>query len=601
VITRPRQVIAWAFLLNGRGATILAGERRRTALPLEIDTMRPLLTLVLALVASVSIARAADDSPYDVVVHGGTIYDGGGGPGVRADVALKGDRIVAIGDLKNAQAKRRVDATALAVAPGFINMLSWATTSLLADGKSQSDIRQGVTLEVFGEGWSMGPLNARMKKEMIDRQGDIKYDVPWTTLGEYLQHLESRGVSCNVASFVGATTVRIHAVGYDDRKPTDSELDQMRDLVRQAMEEGALGVGSSLIYAPAFYADTHELIELCKVAAGYQGMYISHIRSEGQKLLESVEELIRIAREAGLPAEIYHLKAAGRDNWPKRQQVVDLVESTRAGGLRITADMYTYTAGATGLDASMPPWVQEGSLTKWIERLRDPETRKRVAAEMRTPTDKWENLLLAAGSPERVLLSGFKNPQLKHLTGKTLAEVASRRGTSPEDTAMDLVIEDNSRVDTVYFIIDEPDVKKNLALPWVSFGSDGPSEAPEGPFLLAQPHPRAYGNVARLLGKYVRDEKIIPLEEAVRKLSGLPAENLGLRDRGLLKAGYLADVVVFDPAKIHDHATFAQPHQYSTGVTHVFVNGQQVIADGEHTGAKPGRAVWGRGRKSAKS
>ena len=420
---------------------------------------------------------------------------------------------------------------------------------------------------------------------------------PWTTLSEYLDHLVARGVSCNVASFVGATTVRIHVLGYDDRRPTDEELDQMRQLVRQAMQDGAMGIGSSLIYAPAFYADTHELVELCKVAAEYQGMYISHMRSEGNRLVEGVEELIKIAREGGLPAEIYHLKAAGKDNWPKRRRVVELVEAARAGGTRITADMYLYTAGSTGLDGSMPPWVQEGGLAKWVGRLRDPETRRRVAAEMRTPTDQWENLLLAAGSPERVLLVGFKNPALKHLTGKTLAEVATRRGTTPEETAMDLVIEDNSRIDTVYFFIDEEDVRKNVALPWVSFGSDAASEAPEGPFLLSQPHPRTYGNFARLLGKYVRDEKVIPLEEAIRKLSGLPAANLGLADRGLLRKDYLADVVVFDPAKIQDPATFAQPHQYSTGMVHVLVNGAQVLSGGEHTGAKPGRAVWGRGRR----
>ncbi|HEX3726374.1 MAG TPA: D-aminoacylase [Pirellulales bacterium] len=535
---------------------------------------------------------------YDVIIGGGTLYDGTGRPPRTADVAIRGDRIAAIGDLAAMGAKRHVDARGLAVAPGFINMLSWATTSLLADGNSQSDIRQGVTLEVFGEGWSMGPLNARMKKEIIERQADIKYDVTWTTLGEYLEHLEKRGVACNVASFVGATTVRIHALGYEDRRATVAELDDMRRLVREAMQQGALGVGSSLIYAPAFYADTAELIELCKVAAEYQGMYISHIRSEGNQLVESVEELIRIAREARLPAEIYHLKAAGRDNWPKRQRVVELVETARAAGVRITADMYLYTAGSTGLDAAMPPWVQEGGLTKWVERLRDPETRRRVAQEMSTPTDQWENLLLAAGSADRVLLVGFDNPALKHLTGLTLAEVASRRKTTPELAAMDLVIEDNSRIDTVYFLMDEADVKKNVALPWVSFCSDSASPATEGVFLLSQPHPRAYGNVARLLGKYVRDERVIPLEEAIRKLSGLPAANLGLVDRGLVETGRFADLVVFDPAKIQDHATYDRPHQYATGVEHVFVNGAQVLAAGQHTGAKPGRAVWGRGKNT---
>ncbi len=528
---------------------------------------------------------------YDVIIRGGTVYDGSGAEGVVADVAIRGDRVAVIGQLGDAQAKTSIDAKGLAVAPGFINMLSWATTSLLHDGRSQGDIRQGVTLEVFGEGWSMGPLNERMKKEMIERQGDIKHDVPWTTLGEFLDHLVARGVSCNVGSFVGATTVRIHVLGYEDRRAAPAELDAMRQLVREAMQDGAMGVGSSLIYAPAFYADTHELIELCKVAAEFQGMYISHMRSEGNRLVQGVEELISIAREARLPAEIYHLKAAGRENWPKRQRVVELVEAARAAGVRITADMYLYTAGSTGLDGSMPPWVQEGGLAKWIARMREPETRRRVAQEMRTPTDKWENLLLAAGSPERVLLVGFKNPALKHLTGKTLAEVATRRGSTPEETAMDLVIEDNSRVDTVYFFIDEADVRRNVALPWVSFGSDASSEAPEGPFLLSQPHPRTYGNVARLLGKYVRDEKIIPLAEAIRKLTSLPATNLGLTDRGLLRKDYLADVVVFDPAKVIDLATYDKPHQYAQGMVHVLVNGTPVLSAGEHTGAKPGRAV----------
>ena len=554
------------------------------------------LGLMLALA---SLVVADEQVSYDTILRGGTVYDGTGSAGKQADVAILGDRIAAIGDLKDAQAKTIVDVTGKAVAPGFINMLSWATVSLLADGRSQADIRQGVTLEVFGEGVSMGPLNPRMKQDMLERQGDIAYDVPWTTLAEYLTHLETRGVSCNVASFLGATTVRINVLGYADRRPTPKELDEMRAIVRQAMEEGALGIGSSLIYAPAFYADTHELIELCKVASEYDGMYISHIRSEGNQLVEAVEELIKIAREAQLPAEIYHLKAAGADNWPKRDRVIELVEQARADGVRVTADMYLYTAGSTGLNGAMPPWVQEGGLRKWIERMRDPATRKRVAEEMRTPTDEWENLLLAAGTPENVLLVGFKNPSLKHLTGKTLAEVAKRRGTSPEETAMDLVIEDDSRVDTVYFMMSEDDVKRNIALPWVSFGSDASSPAAEGPFLLSQPHPRTYGNFARLLGKYVRDEQVIPMEEAIHKLTGLPAANLGLKDRGLLKQGYFADVVVFDPKTITDHATFAEPHQYATGMQHVFVNGEQVLKDGEHTGATPGRAVWGKGRKQS--
>lgn len=538
---------------------------------------------------------------YDVVIRGGTIYDGSGSPPFVGDLAIRGDTIAAIGSLGNARGRVEIDAAGLAVAPGFINMLSWATESLIADGRSQSDIRQGVTLEVFGEGWSMGPLNEAMRREMLERQGDIKYEIPWTTLGEYLECLVRRGVSTNVASFVGATTVRIHVLGYENRPPTPEEMERMRQLVRQAMEEGALGVGSSLIYAPAFYASTEELIELCKVAAEYGGMYISHIRSEGNRLLEAIDELIRIAREAKIPAEIYHLKAAGRANWPKLDEAIRRIEAARAQGLRITANMYPYTAGATGLDAAMPPWVQEGGHRAWIERLKNPAIRQRVTREMRTPTDRWENLYLMAGSPENVLLVGFKNEALKPLTGKTLAEVARLRGRSPEDTIIDLVIEDDSRVGAVYFLMSEENVRKQIALPWMSFGSDAESLAPEGVFLKANPHPRAYGTFARVLGRYVREEKIIPLEEAIRRMTSLPAENLKLDRRGRLKVGYFADVVVFDPAKVQDHATYERPHQYATGVIHVFVNGVPVLRNGEHTGATPGRVVRGPGYKAARA
>ncbi len=538
---------------------------------------------------------------YDVVIRGGTIYDGSGSPPFVGDLAIRGDTIAAIGSLGNARGRVEIDAAGLAVAPGFINMLSWATESLIADGRSQSDIRQGVTLEVFGEGWSMGPLNEAMRREMLERQGDIKYEIPWMTLGEYLEYLVRRGVSTNVASFVGATTVRIHVLGYENRPPTPEEMERMRQLVRQAMEEGALGVGSSLIYAPAFYASTEELIELCKVAAEYGGMYISHIRSEGNRLLEAIDELIRIAREAKIPAEIYHLKAAGRANWPKLDEAIRRIEAARAQGLRITANMYPYTAGATGLDAAMPPWVQEGGHRAWIERLKNPAIRQRVTREMRTPTDRWENLYLMAGSPENVLLVGFKNEALKPLTGKTLAEVARLRGRSPEDTIIDLVIEDDSRVGAVYFLMSEENVRKQIALPWMSFGSDAESLAPEGVFLKANPHPRAYGTFARVLGRYVREEKIIPLEEAIRRMTSLPAENLKLDRRGRLKVGYFADVVVFDPAKVQDHATYERPHQYATGVIHVFVNGVPVLRNGEHTGATPGRVVRGPGYKAARA
>ena len=552
----------------------------------------------LALLVAYANSNAADT--YDLILRNGTIYDGGGNAPISGDVAVNGDKIIAVGKLADAKGKTELDAKGLAVAPGFINVLSWANESLIQDGRSQSDIRQGVTLEVMGEGESMGPLNDKMKMEMVEAQGDIKYKVTWTTLDEYLEFLTRRGVSCNVASFVGATSVRIHELGHADRPPTPVELERMKKLVRQAMEEGALGVGSSLIYAPAFYAKTDELIELCKVAAEYNGMYISHIRSEGNTFLEAVDELIQIAREARIPAQIYHLKAAGESNWPKLDAAIKRIEAARTTGLKITADMYTYTAGATGLDASMPPWVQEGGYKAWAERLKDPKIRARVLKEMVTPTDKWESLYLMAGSPEKVLLVGFKNDKLKPLTGKTLAEVARLRGNSPEATAIDLVIEDGSRVDTVYFLMSEENVRKQIKLPWISFNSDASSLTPEGVFLKSNPHPRAYGNFARLLGKYVREEKLILLEEAVRRLTSFPAETFKLNRRGALKPGYFADIVVFDPAKIQDHATFEKPHQYATGVTHVFVNGVQVIKNGEHTGAKPGQVVRGPGWKGKK-
>lgn len=552
--------------------------------------------VAFALTCCAATCLSAAEPPLDVIIRGGTVYDGTGKPGVRADVGIRGDAIVSIGDLSQAEAKTIVDAKGKAVAPGFINVLSWATESLLEDGKSQSDIRQGVTLEVFGEGWSMGPLSEAMRKSEQQDQGDFKYDVDWTTLMEYLQKVEKRGTSTNIASLVGATTVRIHALGYDNRAPTAEELAKMKELVRTEMAAGALGIGSSLIYAPAFYADTKELTELCKVAAEYDGIYFSHIRSEGNRLNEAVEEFLTIVRDANIAGEIYHLKAAGKANWPKRAEVVKQIEAARAAGLRVGADMYTYTAGSTGLDASMPPWVQEGGYQKWADRLRDEETKKKVIAEMRTPSDQWENLLLLAGSPEKVLLVGFKNPDLRHLVGKTLADVARQRGVSPEEAAVQLVIEDGSRVQCVYFMMSEDDVKANIALPWVSFCSDSASLAPEGNFLQSQPHPRAYGTFAKLLGKYVRDEKVITLEQAIHKLSGLPATNLGLRKRGFLKPEYYADVVIFDPQTITDHATYEKPHQYATGVSEVFVNGVQVLKDGEHTGATPGRVVYGPGK-----
>ncbi|MEQ9297147.1 MAG: D-aminoacylase [Cyclobacteriaceae bacterium] len=539
----------------------------------------------------------AEQQSFDVIIANGTVYDGTGQPGVSADIGINADTIAYIGDLSSATAIKTVDASGMAVAPGFINMLSWAVESLIEDGRSMGDIKQGVTLEVFGEGWSMGPLSEEMRLDETKNQGEIKFDLTWTTLGEYLEYLEEKGISPNVASFVGATTLRIHQVGKDDRPPTDSELDSMRILVRQAMEEGALGIGSSLIYAPAFYASTEELIALCEVAAEYNGTYISHMRSEGNRLLESVDELLRISSESGIDAEIYHLKAAGSDNWDKMDQVIAKVDSARNAGLNITADMYTYTAGATGLNASMPPWVQAGGYEAWAERLKDPATRARLKEEIATPSDEWENLYLGAGSTDNVVLVGFKNDSLRFLTGKTLTEAAEILGKDPIETMMDLVIADGSRVGTVYFMMTEENIKKKIQIPWMRFGSDAGSLATEGTFIKTSTHPRAYGNFARLLGKYVREEKVIPMEEAIHKLTLAPATTLKIKKRGKITPGYFADLAIFDPNKIQDNATFEEPHQYSEGMVHVFVNGEQVLANGEHTNKFPGRAVRGPGWK----
>jgi len=547
--------------------------------------------LALTLLACAPDPRNAD---YDVIIRGGTIYDGLGGDPVVADLAIAGDRVAVIGELAGASGAIEIDAEDMAVAPGFINMLSWATDTLIEDGRGMSDIKQGVTLEIMGEGSSMGPLSEAMRAEATDRQGGIKYDIEWTTLGGYLEYLEARGVSPNVASYVGATTLRVHQVGYENRPPTAAELARMQDLVRQAMREGALGVGSSLIYAPANFASTEELTALVSVAAEYGGGYISHIRSEGNRLEEGVQELIKIASLTGAPAEIYHLKAAGKDNWHKLGNVFDLIEAAQQAGLPITANMYNYTAGSTGLNATMPLWVQEGGHDAWTARLKDPGIRARVIEEMKQPSDEWENFYVGAG-PENILLVGFRNEELRPLTGKTLQEVADERGADPAATAIDLVIEDDSRVDAVYFLMSEENVRRKLAMPWVSFGSDAGAPATEGVFTNTNPHPRAYGNFSRLLGNYVRGEKIITLQEAIRRMTSLPAYNMGIDHRGQLTEGFFADVVVFDAERIADQATFEEPHQYATGVRHVFINGAQVLRNGQHTGAKPGRVVRGPG------
>jgi N-acyl-D-amino-acid deacylase len=525
---------------------------------------------------------------HDVVMRGGIVYDGEGGPPYAADVAIDGDLIAAVMPAIGDRGRREIDVSGLAVAPGFINMLSWAIPSLIADGRAQSDVRQGVTLEVFGEGSSMGPLTDVMRRDQIERQADIRYEIPWTTLRQGLDHLVRLGVSVNVSSFVGATTLRAHEVGYDDQPANPDQLERMRRLARDAAVDGALGLGSALIYTPGTFASTDELVALAEAAGG---TYISHLRNEGDRLLEAVEELIDIARRGRVRGEIYHLKQAGKANWSKLPAVIERVEKARAEGLDITADMYPYAAGATGLNASMPPWVQAGGFRAWLARLRDPAVRDRVAREMLAPGRDWENLYLAAGGPDGVLLVSFKNDALKPLTGKTLTEVARMRGRSPEETAMDLVVEDDSRVGACYFIASEDNLRREVAIEWMSFGSDEAAPAPEGVFLKSNPHPRAYGTFARLLGHYARDEALVPLEEAIRRLTSFPAKNLGLDRRGRLARGYFADVVAFDAGKIADHATYADPHRYATGMVDVFVNGEEVLRRGEHTGARPGRVL----------
>jgi len=552
------------------------------------------LCATLLLVSAVPAAELPEK--FDVVIKNGTVYDGTGSEGRKADVAIRGDRIVGVGDFQNSSATNVIDAHGLAVAPGFINMLSWSTESLIQDGRSQSEIRQGVTTEIMGEGESMGPVNDRVRQYMLKQQTDIKYDIPWNTLVEYLQYLEKRGVSCNIASFIGATTIRENVIGFEDKQPTPQQMNEMRELVRKEMEAGALGIGSALIYPPAFYAKTEELIELCKVAAKYQGKYISHMRSEGNRLLEAFDELLHISREAHIPAELYHIKALGQKNWGKIDTLLTRIEAARKEGLPIRANMYTYIAGGTGLDACLPPWTQDGGYPELLKRLRDPEIRKKIAAEVKVDSDKWENLYLGAGSPDRIVLSDFTSEKLKPLDGKSLAEIAKIRGTDPIETIMDLLSENEARIGAMYFLMSEENVRKEITKPWISFGSDEASQAPEGVFLKSTPHPRAYGTFARVLGKYARDEKLVTLPEAIRRLSALPATNLGLDHRGFLREGMFADVVVFDPTKIADYATFENPAQYATGMKNVFVNGREVLKNGEHTGAKPGRALYGPGK-----
>jgi N-acyl-D-amino-acid deacylase len=529
----------------------------------------------------------------DLVIQGGQVFDGSGGPPYLGDVGIRGERIVYVGPPRPMRAKKVIDAHGKAVSPGFVNMLSQAQESMIADGREESDLFQGVTLEVMGEGDSMGPLTGEMAARNESRESDIKYPINWRTLGQYLQAREQAGTSLNIASFVGATTVRDFVLGEGDVQPSPQQLREMRDLVRQAMEEGALGVSSALIYTPASFAKTDEIAALATEAGMCGGIYITHMRSEGDALLEAVDETISIARQSGAPAEIYHLKAGGKSNWPKLDELIAKVNSARASGVRITADMYTYTAGGTGLDAAMPPWVREGGLEAWIQRLKSPDVRARVAKEMDDPHAGYENLYVKAGS-DGMILAAFKSDKLKPLTGKSLTEVASMRHESPEDTAMDLVVEDGSRVGVIYFLMSEDNVRKQTTLPWMSFASDAEAPSPEGIFLESNAHPRAYGNFAKLLSTYVRTDKAVTLQDAIHRLTALPAANLSLKDRGFLKKGYFADIVVFDPAKIQDHSTYIQPHQLASGVNDVIVNGQLALADGVATGAHSGQFVRGR-------
>jgi N-acyl-D-amino-acid deacylase len=561
--------------------------------------VRRIVATLGVLACALCTQEASAQTTYDVVIKGGQIYDGSGGAPFAGDVGVIGDRIAYVGKSRKLSAKRTIDARGRAVAPGFINMLSQVQESLFVDGREMSDLVQGVTLEVMGEGDSMGPITDAMAARNAARESDIKYPIDWRTLGQYLEGRERAGVSLNLASFVGAATVRDYVLGEDNVQPSAQQLAQMRDLVRQAMEEGAFGVSSALIYAPGSFATEDELVALATEAGRCGGIYITHMRSEGNHIFEAMDETISIARRSGAPAEIYHLKMAGKANWGRLDEAIAKIEAARASGVRITTNMYTYTAGGTGLDATMPAWVREGGLEAWIQRLKDPAIRARVAKEMSDPAAGYENLFLAAGA-EGMVLAAFKNDSLKPLTGKTLAEVAKLRGKSPEETIMDLVVEDGSRVGVIFFVMSEDNVRRQTALPWMSFGSDEQAPAPEGVFLQSQAHPRAYGNFARLLGKYVRTDKALTLTDAIHRLTALPAANLSLTDRGLLKKGYFADVVVFDPATIQDHTTYQKPHQLATGVSNVLVNGQLALADGKATGAHSGRVVRGRAWSGAK-
>lgn len=535
---------------------------------------------------------------FDLILRGGTVYDGSGGEPIAGDIGVRGDTIERVGDLRDARSGAVIDAAGMAVAPGFINMLSHSYLTMLHDGRSLSELKQGVTTQVFGEGSSMGPLNDGLRHRLTEQDPALNYSVEWRSLAEYLTFAEKKGVSQNVASYIGATTLRTYVAGHENRPLTRGELDIVCGLIREEMEAGALGIGSSLIYPPAFFATTDELIEMCAATAPYHGKYISHMRNEGLELLDGIDELVRIGREASVPAEIYHLKASGRDAWPLMQRAIEAVESARADGLAVTADMYTYTAGATGLSNCIPPWYHEGGQERLFERLADPAVRSEIRTTIETQRHGWENLYQDAAGAENILILQTRDPGLRRYQGKTLAQAAAMDGTDPLDAMMDLVMRDRSRVGTAYFMMAEENVRLGLSQPWVSLGSDAGSMAAEGVFLSRSTHPRAYGNFARLLGKYVREEKVLALPDAIRRMTRLPADNLGLDRRGRIEEGFFADLIVFDPATVADHATYENPHRYASGVRDVIVNGTVTLRDGEFAGTFAGRAVYGPGRRS---
>jgi len=552
--------------------------------------MEVIMRLKLTFLVITMMLISCSSEQYDLVIKNGTIIDGSGGESFVSDIAIKNGKIHRIENNISGTNSSEIDASGQIVAPGFIDILSWASGPIVYDGEVQSVVCQGITTAIFGEGWSMGPVNETVREEMRSmwKEYNIPYD--WKTLADYLKFVEKQGTSVNIASFVGATTVRLYVIGNEDRLATPEEMKQMKELVRIEMEAGALGVASSLVYTPAFYADTEELIELSKTAAEYGGIYISHILGEGADLIEAMEELITITEKAKIPAEIYHLKAAGKENWNKLDDAIALIEEARKRGLDITADIYPYTAGATGLDAMLPPWSKEGGTPALIKRLKQKSTREKIKKEILTSTSGWENFYWMAGGGEGILVSYLaKN---KEFQGKSIADIADILKKDEIDTIFDLLIEEDGFGGGIFFLMSEENVTKKMQLPWVSFCTDEDAYKLTGLMSNRNPHPRAYGTFPRILGKYVREESALTLEEAIRKMSALPAEKLGLKDRGRIEKDLAADIVIFDPETVIDKATYNEPHQFPEGINYVIVNGKIVVKDGIHTGAKPGIALF---------